>query len=216
MTFQPDVQKGDEAPADDQRLGPTGKSKPPSETPADVTSIKNREIFGVVYRGDGGWRSRLWHEIVNRQSRSSEVVSPIYQEDEIEPGTDDTILLRSQLDDLDISLGAGVGSAGNNEVSSYWVGSIPGDAVVFSHVVRHDWLVDSLVVMAGTAPASDFDITIDIGATQRIKTLGSGQNRATFDISTTIIAEEELRVTGQSAADSAIEDFRCSFDLESN
>lgn len=216
MTFNPDVNKGEESAASDSRLGPSQKNASPPNSPNDLTSINNREVFGVVYRGDDGWRSRMWHKMVNRQSESSGYSSPVYDEKKIRPGTEDTLVLVSQLSDLDISVSSGSSGSGGDEASSYWVGGVPSDAVIFSHMARNSWLVDSLLVKVGTTPANSFDFKIDIGSTQRIKTLGSNTAQATFDISATIIEGEELRVTAPSTADPDIADVRCSFRLEDN
>jgi len=69
----------------------------------------------------------------------------------------------------------------------------------------------NLLLKAGTAPAADFSFTIDLDGASQTKTLPAGESKQTFDIDAAVGTGTELRVTGQSTADSSLADVRCSF-----
>jgi len=211
VVFQPDTQDGGQSEDGDSRLGPSSKSTSPIESSSDITSIKNREIFGVVYRGNDGWRSRLWHQMVNRQAQSNNAVSPIYNQKAVRPGTDDSLLLKSQLEEISQSGGGQTGSSNSGGISSFYVGKVSSDAILFSHIVQRGLFVERLIVKAGTPPASDFTMDVNAGGKQRSRTLSASDSKAVFPINASISEEEELRVTAPSTADGSIADVRCSF-----
>lgn len=96
-------------------------------------------------------------------------------------------------------------------VSSFRPGSVPADAILFSRVNRQTLDVLNLLLKAGTAPANDFSFTIDLDGASLTKTLPAGQAQQTFDINAVVGSGTELRVTGQSTADSSLANVRCSF-----
>ncbi|WVL99725.1 hypothetical protein [Salinibacter phage 4_17] len=109
----------------------------------------------------------------------------------------------------------GAGGAGTTRetggVSSFRPGSVPADAILFSRVNRQTLDVLNLLLKAGTAPAADFSFTIDLDGASQTKTLPAGESKQTFDIDAAVGTGTELRVTGQSTADSSLADVRCSF-----
>lgn len=143
MTFQPDVNKGNSSPDDDVRLGPSTNSEPLETEKLGADSIKDKSPFGLVYRRENEWRSRVWHNIVNRQAQSDSHTSPVYREGAIEPGTKQSLLLKSQADEIySTSDARGASSAltlevdaSNGDVTEDLPFGNPGDQLV---VVRVD------------------------------------------------------------------------------
>jgi len=109
----------------------------------------------------------------------------------------------------------GAGGAGitreTGGVSSFRPGSVPADAILFSRVNRQTLEVLSLLLKAGTAPASDFSFTIDLDGASQTKTLPAGETQQTFSVGAIVSDGSELRITGQSTEDSSLADVRCSF-----
>jgi len=111
-----------------------------------------------------------------------------------------------------------LGSPGtsNNEISSFRPGPIAPDTEVFSSIVRHEWLINDLIIFATIAPAStggyDFKVSVD-GTTVKTVTLPTGTNQKEFAIDTTINPGELLEVRSENSTDSNLADVHCSFDL---
>lgn len=99
------------------------------------------------------------------------------------------------------------------EASSYRPGASAPDIIVFSHVFRHGWSVDSLLIFVGTAPAGDYDFIVDAGGTTTTVTLPGGSSSKEFDLNDSVVGGDELRVTTELSSDPNLADIRCSFGI---
>jgi len=108
--------------------------------------------------------------------------------------------------------GPGGGAAQKAEIGAFRPGSLSFGNVVLSHVVAHEWQVNSVIIKVTTPPASAYDFDIDIGGTVVTVTLPGGQSLMTASIDEGISAESEVRVTAKSN-DTDIEDIRTTLDV---
>jgi len=108
--------------------------------------------------------------------------------------------------------GAGGGAPQKAEIGAFRPGALTFGNIVLSHVVAHDWQINSVIIKVGTPPASGYDFDIDIGGTIVTVTLPGGQPTTTADIGEGISAESEVRVTAKSN-DTDIEDIRTTLDV---
>jgi hypothetical protein len=84
--------------------------------------------------------------------------------------------------------------------------------LLLSHYARHEWAVESVLFVVGTAPSSDFVFEVSVAGTTVAATLPGGQLQVQQAIGETLAPGTELRVTAQST-DPDIADTRTSFDV---
>lgn len=99
------------------------------------------------------------------------------------------------------------------EVSSYRPGVLPADATVFSHLVRHGWTFETLLLQVGTDPSVDFDFTINVGGTTQTVTLNGGDTQDTYTVQLAASGGDLVEVTGENTRDGDLADVRCAFDV---
>jgi hypothetical protein len=110
--------------------------------------------------------------------------------------------------------GGGGGAVPNDvEVSSFKPGAVGASTLVFSHVARHAWIVESLLLFAGTPPAADYSFDVHVGGNVQTVTLGRSAQSDTFSIGLSLAVGERLYVVSENTIDSALEDVHCSFDV---
>lgn len=99
------------------------------------------------------------------------------------------------------------------EVSSLKVGSVGANMLVFSHVARHPWRVQSLLLFAGTAPSSDYDFDVTVAGTPQTVTLRGLTQSDTYPIESSMTPGDRLFVVSENTNDPDLADLHCSFDV---
>jgi hypothetical protein len=110
--------------------------------------------------------------------------------------------------------GGGGGAVPNDvEVSSFKPGAVGASTLVFSHVTRHSWDLQSLLIFAGTAPAADYSFDVNVAGTVQTVTLAGGAQSDTYSINGSLANGDRLFVVSEDSIDSNLADLHCSFDV---
>lgn len=99
------------------------------------------------------------------------------------------------------------------EVSSVKAGPVGANMLVFSHIARHGWRVQSLLLFAGTAPSSNYNFDVTVAGTSQTVTLPGSTQSGTYSIDRSMTPGDRLFVVSENTNDPDLADLHCSFDV---